>query len=212
MQKKSYSTRAERLQFSLPQNLKDILVGLALGDLFINKQKKGVNVRLEFTQGLLHIEYIQHLFELFIDYCGMGPQTPSVSPDKRTGKIYGVVRFTTFTLPCFNELYNLFYVDGKKIVPSNIGELLTLHGLAYWICDDGSFEKKTRGVILNTQGFTKEEVELLAKTLNDKWDLKCTLNHSRDAFIIRISTKALPVLQNLLAPIMPSMMLHKIGL
>ena len=84
--------------------------------------------------------------------------------------------------------------------------------MAYWICDDGGFNKKDRAVVLNTQGFTKEEVELLISVLTDKFDLKCTIKKDRGAFAIRISSNSLPVLQNLLAPIMPSMMRHKIGL
>jgi hypothetical protein len=47
------------------------------------------------------------------------------------------VRFHTYSLPCFNELRDLFYVENKKVIPSNIGDLLTLEGLCYWICDDG---------------------------------------------------------------------------
>ena len=31
----------------------------------------------------------------------------------------------SFSLPCFNEPYVLFYPAGVKIVPSTIGELLT---------------------------------------------------------------------------------------
>jgi LAGLIDADG DNA endonuclease family len=67
----------------------------------------------------------------------------------------------TYSLPCFNELFDLFYLDGKKIVPSNIAELLTPLGLAYWICDDGGRYRNT--VRLATDGFTLEEVNLLAK-------------------------------------------------
>jgi hypothetical protein len=35
------------------------------------------------------------------------------------------------TSPIFNEFYDLFYKDGKKIIPKNIGELLTPISLAY---------------------------------------------------------------------------------
>ncbi|CCO27460.1 LAGLIDADG homing endonuclease (mitochondrion) [Rhizoctonia solani AG-1 IB] len=63
--KKNNITRAERLQFSLPQNLQDILVGLILGDLCVRKPKTCVNVKLQFCQGLLHKEYLMHLYDLF---------------------------------------------------------------------------------------------------------------------------------------------------
>lgn len=56
-------------------------------------------------------------------------------PDIRTGlrSIYNwaAQRFNTYSLPCFNYYYDLFYVDKVKRVPFNIGELLTPLGLAY---------------------------------------------------------------------------------
>jgi hypothetical protein len=82
-------------------------------------------------------------------------------------------------------------------------EAIALLGV-YWICDDGSFCRTYHVVILNTQGFTKEEVELLAKTLNEKWDLKCTINKDGNGYIIRIPKKSLPILHSLLGSTMPT--------
>jgi hypothetical protein len=121
-------------------------------------------------------------------------------------------RFSTFSLPCFNELYELFYVNGKKVIPSNIAELLTPLGLAYWIADDAGFNERYRVVILNTQSFSLEEVNNLIKVLDDKFNLKATINKNKGNFVIRISAESVPVLQVLLKDIMPSPMLHKIGL
>ena len=60
---------------------------------------------------------------------------PSISEikDKETGKLRYNISFVTLALPCFNELYESFYSEGKKIVPSNIADLLTPVSLAYWI-------------------------------------------------------------------------------
>jgi hypothetical protein len=43
-------SKAERQQITLPENLKEILVGLLLGDLYACKQS--VNVHLQFKQGV----------------------------------------------------------------------------------------------------------------------------------------------------------------
>jgi hypothetical protein len=52
--------------------------------------------------------------------------------DKRTNKTYSSVLFATLTLPCFTFYRELFYnLQGKKIVPLNINQLLTPRGLAY---------------------------------------------------------------------------------
>ena len=43
----------------------------------------------------------------------MGGPTPNAAkPDARTGKVYTTVTFGTRTLPCLNELYDLFYSVG----------------------------------------------------------------------------------------------------
>jgi hypothetical protein len=126
--------------------------------------------------------------------------------------VYSAISFFTYSLPCFNELHELFSVDGKKVIPNNIGDLLTPLGLAYWICDDGGFNKVYRSLILSTQSFSLVEVNLLINVLNSKWNLDCTINKKGPHFVIRIPSKSLPILQNLLKDIMPTMMKHKIGL
>ena len=62
-----------------------------------------------------------HLYDLFKTYCGAAPKIIKQAPDKRTGKIYSKLAFQTFALPCFAILYELFYPEGKKVVPLNIG-------------------------------------------------------------------------------------------
>ena len=210
--KKTNLTKAERLQFSLPQNLQDILVGLIMGDLCIRKSKTCVNVKLQFCQGLLHKEYLMHLYDLFKNYCGTAPIVNNPSPDKRTGKIYQTIRFSTFSLPCFDNLLNLFYLEGKKLIPGNIGDLLTPLGLAYWICDDGCFCQKSRAIFLSTNSFTLSEVNVLVDVLKNKFGLICTINSQKGKPRIRISPKSLPVIQSLLKPVMPNMMIFKLGL
>lgn len=164
-------SKAEKESISLTQELKDILIGLCLGD--INIQKQGVNARLMFSQGTVHKDYLDHLYSLFKDYCSSEPKVFNMAAHKVTGLIYSRVTFYTYSLPCLNELYELFYSSAQlgciqKIVPVNIKELLTPLSLAYWLADDGSFCKTNHIVLLHTQGFTKEEAELLAKTLNEK--------------------------------------------
>jgi len=134
-------TQKERSQFTLSDSQKSILVGLALGDLHIPKQKGAVNACLRFEQGSVHEDYINFLYKLFSSYCAMVPRTRSHAPDKRTGKVYSSIYFSTYSLPCFNELYDLFYSGGKKVVPLNIAELLTPIGLGYLICEDGTLRQ-----------------------------------------------------------------------
>lgn len=60
--------------------------------------------------------------------------------------------------------------EGKKLIPSNISELLTLRGLAFWIMDDGQQVKKG-GLTLCTDSFNSEEISLLIKALETNFNL-----------------------------------------
>ena len=198
-------------KFTLSDNLKDVLVGLLLGDL--SAEKQSLNVRFKFAQGILHADYIDYLYELFQIFCPVSPKIEISKPHWRTGKNYSSKYFRTYSLPCFKELFDLFYPDGNKIIPLNIGDLLNPLGLCFWICDDGSFCKVRSIITLCTECFTLEEVTLLANTLNTKWDLKCYINKTNNGGArILIPKKSIPAVQSLLKDIMPSMMRHKIGL
>jgi hypothetical protein len=107
------------------------LVGVTLGDLSIRKMTDSSNAYCQFSQGLVHKDYLYHLYDLFEDFCSSGPSIKDQKPDTTTGKVYTRVRFNTYSLPCFNEYYNLFYPKGQKVVPKNIGDLLTPAGLAF---------------------------------------------------------------------------------
>jgi hypothetical protein len=203
-------TDLEKEQLVLTDELKQILISILLGDGYC--QKQGVNNRFKFEQGIIHEDYLMHLYGLFSAYCGKAPIIKIRPPKKITGKSSKSIYFNTFSLPCFVELGNLFYPDGKKIIPLNIGDLLTPLSLCYWICDDGCFHKTQRSLYLCTNSFTLEEVNLLMSILTNKFNLKCTINKHGSGFRIRVSSKSLPVLQSLLKDIMPTMMLYKIGL
>lgn len=45
--------------------------------------------------------------------------------DKNTEKFKYKLSFATLALPCFNELYEAFYLEGQKIIPNNIADLLS---------------------------------------------------------------------------------------
>jgi hypothetical protein len=51
----------------LPQHLKDILIGVLLGDAYITKSKTA-NAYIKFEQGIKNQEYLLSIYELFKDY------------------------------------------------------------------------------------------------------------------------------------------------
>ena len=124
---------------------------------------------LRFEQGKIHEEYILHLYKLFEDFCRSEPKYSNRKPDFRTNNVYTRITFQTRSLPCFNEFHQLYFKDGKKVIPSNIEELLTPVPLAYWAMDDGA--KLSSEFLLCTHSFLLSDVELLTKVLKSKFDL-----------------------------------------
>ena len=103
---------------------------------------------------------------------------PQGYKDKKNGNLRYNLSFATLALPCFNELYELFYTSttGKKIIPSNISDLLTPVSLAYWIMDDGSFTGS--GLKLHTNAFSIEELNILKEALEKNFGLIATIQVS----------------------------------
>ena len=162
-----------------------------------------------------HINYFYHVFELFTPYLSDDFTVKAKSfIDKRTNKSYSSVNFATLSLPCFNYYKNLFYnSEGLKIVPSNIKELLSPKGLAYWIMDDGSIQNK--GLHLNTYGFSSQDVLLLKYTLENLFGentLKCTIHKHKKGERIYIWGESMDVLRHKISNFMHSNMLYKIKL
>ena len=157
---------------------------------------------MRFEQSIIHKEYLEHLFEKFKYLC---TTSASVKTAERKSFNTSSVYFTTRQLTSITELHKLFYVEGKKIVPLNIGSLLTEKSLAYWAMDDGDNHKS--GYILNTSGFTLEDTKLLQAVLYDNWKLETSI-HSRNRIYIRSSSKN--KFLSLIRPHFHNSMLYKI--
>lgn len=180
-----YYTIIIRHMIELPSNIYDMLIGILLSDgwLIINKQN---NARFGFKQSLARFEYLYTVFMKLSHYCSAYPYLVKTN---LKGKKFFAVAFSTRTLPCFTELYNLFYVKGIKIVPLNLFDILTYEGLAHWICGDGSLAKGG-GIYLNTQSFTVKECVFIINVLIIKFDLNCSLHFQNEQPTIYISARS----------------------
>lgn len=72
----------------------------------------------------------------------------------------------------------MFYLSNVKRVPDNIYELLTLRGLAFWIMDDEG--RQGYGLHISVYAFSNEDVDKLMLTLQNKFNLKCSIHYNRD--------------------------------
>ena len=93
----------------IPSDLKEIIIGLALGDLYLRKRAK--NTSLHFKQSIKHQDYILHLYTLFQEFCKM---TPKIKDAQLQNKTHQSIFFDTLTYEAFNYFYDLFYKDGLR--------------------------------------------------------------------------------------------------
>lgn len=205
---------------SIEYPLNEIVIGLLLGDGHIQRRSLNGSSRFKYGQSSLrkhHYSYFNHVFDLFQPYLSEDFKIKERSfTDKRTKQKYCSVNFTTLSLPCFNLYRNLFYnSENIKIVPSNIQELLTPRGLAYWIMDDGSLQNK--GLHFNTYNFTNEEVLNLKKTLENMFSfeianksLKCSIHKHSKGLRIYVWEESMGLIRGQISQFMHKDMLYKI--
>lgn len=151
-----------------------------------------------------------HNYSQFTNLTGKGPKVYIRKPDKRTNKIYSSMQFKTLALPCLNYYYDLFYKEGKKIIPSNISDLLTARAFAYWISDDGGIGADGQ-TILYCQSYSLEEVTLLTNALVNNFKLRTRVHEIKpNQRIIVIPVKQIVSLKEIISPYIHYSMLYKI--
>ena len=206
-------SKAERNLIRIPDDIKEILVGIMLGDAHIVRRSSTSNSRLVYAQTVpAHKEYFNYVYKIFMPFCTKDyiPQS-RLYIDKRTKQKYSAISFTTMQLPCFNVFKEIFYLSNVKRVPDNIYQILTPKGLAFWIMDDGS--KHGNGLHISVYAFSTEDVDKLMFTLQDKFKFKCSIHYNKDykprIYIFKESIDSLRVLTN---SFFIKEMLYKLGL
>lgn len=114
-----YYRTSTKAHLQVPSYLDEIIIGTMLGDLTAERPNENCNTRLQFKQSTKNIEYINHMFSLFEEYCGSKPIIMAKF-DNRPSKLkeYSAIKFQTLSLPCFNKYREIFYdYRGKKIIP-----------------------------------------------------------------------------------------------
>ena len=104
----------------------------------------------------------------------------------------------------------LSYINGIKIVPSNIGDFLTPLALAIWIMDEGG--KVNKGLNLATNSFTYSECLFLVKVLFENFNLKASVQSAGapNQYHIYIWKESMPLLREIVLPYVHSSMKYKI--
>lgn len=194
--------------FVIPPYQYSIIIGLILSDGWLIKgSTTSINPRLGLAQSLNHFEYIFFVFNALSHYC---QNYPTLRGRERNTKIHYIVEFVTRSLPCFLEIYNLFYPNKVKVIPQNIYVLLTPVALAHLIMGDGFASGK--GVSLSTDSFCLEDIVRLMNVLFIRYELKCTLHKVKGCYRIYISRHSIDKLIKLVKPHLVPSMYYKLGI
>lgn len=206
--------RSDVTNFNQPLNkeILEIIYGSLLGDASAEKRKGSKGTRILFYQEGTHTQYLLYLHRLIanLGYCNTNLPKLQTRLGKN-GKIKKIIRFSTWTYDQFNEIYNNWYINNKKILPNNIDYYLSPLALAIWIMNDGG--KVSKGLILATNNFTLNEIKHLIFILDYKYNIKSTIHKTgtidpplRGAYNIYILSNSMPTLVNIVKPyIIPSM-------
>lgn len=92
---------------------------------------------------MIHADYLYFLYFIFTNWGYTSSNVPipfSASPSQDgKGNTHLALRFRTLAVPSLSYIYNMFCLNNKKIVPSNIGDFLNARALAFWIMDGDSW-------------------------------------------------------------------------
>ena len=215
IQKISFHTNVRGMNRIGPHNKEiiDIIIGSLLGKAYANK-RSGEGVRLCYRQSVKHKEYLFWLYTFFYNRgytSNLQPRQYTRTIQKKEGKIYYGYEFNTFTFRSFSWIHDMFYKNGRKIIPLNIYEYLTPLALAVWIMDDGGWTND--GIRIATNSFKLKEVELLQDVLNSKYKLETTIQkiYIKDQYSIYIKKQSVNNLRNIVGPNIHFSLLYKLG-
>ena len=200
---------------------KEVIFGTMLGDLTAERSQKTGNTRLRFYMSSINKDLIYHLYSIFKSYVKTEPKFINRKLNKLTNIEHTYIYFSTLKYHIFNWVYDDFYVKNEnkniKIIPKDSINSLTSISLAYWIMDDGSFNKGKGYLILCTDSYSREEVLHLIDILKNKFNLSAALvsikkKNKNFYYRVRVNKSSMPHLIELVKPYIIPSMVYKLGL
>jgi hypothetical protein len=171
-------------RLSLSPHQKEILYGTLLGDGCLAANAYGKNYRLKIEHGKRQKKYVWWKYKIFKEWVLSPPRF-----QKRTNSW----RFYTISHPEFKEFQKIFYGNGKKGLPKQIGEILKSPlSIAVWFMDDGGKmvdRKREYGYLLNIQQFSPQEVNRVQEALRKNFNLFTTQQWNNSGYRLYFGKK-----------------------
>lgn len=160
---------------------------------------------------MVHANYLYYLYFIFTSwgYTSSNVPLPKETKDSK-GTVHIYLRFITLSIPSLHWIYEMFYHEGKKIIPSNIGKYMNARVLAFWIMDDGSWTGS--GSLLHCNSFNLLDVQRMSLLLKETFNLRVSIRKKGKYNILYIHAESVPAVRILVKPYMHSSFNYKLGL
>jgi LAGLIDADG DNA endonuclease family len=195
--------RAYKTALTMTERQRQLLEGMLLGDAHLEKQRGGRVARLKIEHSVAQSAYVDWKFDEWRDWVLTPPRARLRR--NRLGTASTNVGFATLSHVEFEEFRLRFYDDRRKIVPQDLE--LTGLSMAVWFMDDGSRKSnQCRGLYLNTQSFTSEEVDLLRQVILRDVGVETSVRQQRDGLQIYVPSSSVTALVGFIShEVLPSM-------
>ena len=170
----------------ITEHQRQLLLGSLLGDASISKgEHRGYRVQISHSEK--QVGYSKYLGKVL-----------KVNPHPYVNSGFSELsswKLTYQNIKALHEIAQLVLVNGKKMVNQSWLDQMSIQAIAHWFMDDGSSQRQKYGVnvCFHTQGFSRQENELLAAWMTNRGFLtrinkcksgsRCFLSMSRTAVL-----------------------------
>lgn len=185
---------------SLTKFEQSVIIGSLLGDGYMRIMPNRSNAFLEINHSIKAKDYVDFKFNSLKRLCKSKPIERENNGDRVA------YRFFTKQHLDLTKIYNLFYKDKVKIIPSNL--ILNPIILAIWYMDDGS-KSRDSDIYLNTQQFSLKDQKKLLRALR-QLNVKARLNKDKKYYRIRILKESIAEFMKIISPHVIDSMRYKL--
>lgn len=153
--------------FDITEKQRQVIYGTILGGSSIVKPKKGRNAYLSMRGG--DLKWIKIKSQELLEFL---PQNPLF-------EFNNYFRWHSICSPVFNEFYDLFYLNGEKIVREEILNSLQVIGLTVWFVDCGKI--KDDKIVMNLNIKDKKNIERYFLDLDFKFKISNKIEFDEDS-------------------------------
>ncbi|OGE18948.1 hypothetical protein A2871_02135 [Candidatus Daviesbacteria bacterium RIFCSPHIGHO2_01_FULL_41_23] len=189
---------------------KAVAVGAILGDGFLQKTGKN-NARLRLEHSLKQQDYLIWKCKILSNFFQKKPEILTRN-NLKFGKSYQYIRNQSYSGSEFGKLHQLFYVDGKKVIPDKISKLLKESvSLAVWFMDDGYYYPRDKIAYIYLPKLDSNSIKNLLIALKINYGLSPRLKiKKRGEYVLIFTVKETLKLIHIIKPYIIKSMSYKL--